>query len=105
MYYVYVIQSQFDNNYYTGYTDNLDRRINEHNSKKVLSTKNRVPFKLVYFEGSLNKYDALHREKYLKTAYGKKYLKNRLRNYLIENESISRGKRVTEEEGSPRVIE
>lgn len=86
MYYVYVIKSEFDNNYYTGYTTNLDQRISDHNSRKVTATKNRVPFKLVYFEFSLNKSDALHREKYLKTTYGKRFLKNRIKNYLNENE-------------------
>jgi len=86
MFYVYVIQSLLDNNFYTGFTDSLERRIDDHNSGKVKSTKNRVPFKLVYFEGSLNKYDALHREKYLKTTYGKRYIKNRIKNYLCENE-------------------
>ncbi len=86
MFYVYVIQSLLDDNFYTGFTDSLERRIDDHNSGKVKSTKNRVPFKLVYFEGSLNKYDALHREKYLKTTYGKRYIKNRIKNYLCENE-------------------
>lgn len=85
MFYVYVIQSLLDNNFYTGFTDSLERRIDEHNSGKVESTKNRAPFKLIYFEGSLNKYDSLHREKYLKTTYGKRYLKNRLKNYLLES--------------------
>lgn len=85
MFYVYVIQSLLDDNFYTGFTDSLERRIDDHNSGKVKSTKNRVPFKLVYFEGSLNKYDALHREKYLKTTYGKRYIKNRIKNYLCEN--------------------
>jgi len=53
-----------------------------HNDGKVLSTKNRIPFKLVYFEGCFNQQDATHREKYLKTSWGKRYLKTRLKNYL-----------------------
>ena len=84
MFYVYVLQSLLDSNFYTGFTDNLERRIDEHNSGKVKSTKNRAPFQLVYFEGSLNKNNALHREKYLKTTYGKRYLKNRIKTYLLE---------------------
>jgi len=82
MYYVYVLRSQKDRMLYTGYTSNLVKRIKEHNGGKVKSTKNRLPFKLIYFEGSLNHNDALHREKYLKTTYGKRYLKNRLKNYF-----------------------
>ena len=81
-FYVYVLQSEKDKNFYTGYTHNINSRVAEHNGGKVESTKNRIPFKIIYWEGCLNKKDALLREKYLKTAWGKRYLKNRLKNYL-----------------------
>ena len=81
-YFVYVLLSQNDGNLYTGYTSDLKERMNEHNSGKVKSTKERRPLELVYFEGCLNRSDATQREKYLKTSYGKKYLKNRLRHFL-----------------------
>jgi putative endonuclease len=81
-YYVYVLQSESDKNFYTGYTNNIRVRIKEHNSGKVLSTKNRLPMNLIYWEGCLNQIDALSREKYLKTAWGKRFIKNRLKNYL-----------------------
>jgi putative endonuclease len=71
-----------DDHFYTGYTSDLDRRLEEHNEGKVFSTKNRRPLVLVYFEGSKNQTDATRREKYLKTAWGKRYLKNRMRDYL-----------------------
>lgn len=77
-YYIYVLLSLKDNKFYTGFTDNLKRRLNDHNSGKVESTKFRRPFDLVYFEGCRNKNDALHREKYLKTTYGKRYIRNRM---------------------------
>ncbi|MFA5806441.1 MAG: GIY-YIG nuclease family protein, partial [Melioribacteraceae bacterium] len=57
--YVYVLKSIKDDKFYTGYTNNLQRRIEEHNSGKVASTKNRVPFVIVYWEGCLNQKDAL----------------------------------------------
>jgi len=82
MYYVYVLLSQKGSKFYTGFTKDLRKRVSEHNSGKVPSTKRRIPLDLVYYEASRNKSDALHRERYLKTAYGKKYLKNRLRNDL-----------------------
>ena len=66
--------------FYVGFTKNLKRRIQEHNHGKVCSTKYRRPFELVYFEGCRNIDDALHREKYLKTTYGKRYLQNRIKN-------------------------
>ena len=81
-YYVYVLLSEKDGKFYTGYTDNLSKRLKLHNSGKVTSTKNRVPLKLIYYEGCLNQQDATRREKYLKSGNGKVYLKNRLRNYF-----------------------
>jgi len=84
-YYVYILKSLVDNNFYTGYTTNLKKRIQEHNDGLSKSTKNRRPFELIYFEGSKNIKDAIRREKYLKTTYGKRYIKNRIKNYLGEN--------------------
>ena len=81
-YYVYVLQSQKDYNHYVGYTKDLQKRLVMHHEGKVRSTKSRLPLKLVYFEGCLDHNDAIQREKYLKTAWGKRYIKNRLKNYL-----------------------
>ena len=78
MWYVYVLRSLQDGNYYTGFTSDLRRRIQDHNDGKVMSTRNRKPFELVYYEASRHQDDALHRERYLKSAYGKRYIKNRL---------------------------
>ena len=82
MYYIYILQSKSDNQFYTGYSDDLKRRFKENNTGKVASTKNRLPFDLVYYEACLNQQDATHREKYLKTSWGKRYIKTRLKNYL-----------------------
>lgn len=82
MFYVYVLQSGKDNGFYTGYTKNLIERIKLHKSGEVESTKNRRPLRLIYSESSINQKDALHREKYLKTSYGKRYIKNRVKYYL-----------------------
>jgi putative endonuclease len=84
-YYVYVLISEKDNNFYTGYSKDINRRVKEHNNGKVLSTKRRRPLKLVYFEGCVSKNDAKDREKNLKTASGKRYLKNRMKYYLTHN--------------------
>jgi putative endonuclease len=82
MYYTYVIQSEKDKRFYTGFTRDLRNRLNEHNSGKVASTKNRGPFTLVYYEACLNEQDATAREKYLKSGMGKRYLRNRLKRFL-----------------------
>jgi len=68
--------------FYTGYSDDLKRRFAEHSCGAVNSTKRRLPAKLVYYEACCDQQDALHREKYLKTAWGKRYLKTRMRGYL-----------------------
>ncbi len=82
MYYTYVIQSEKDGQFYTGFTGDLRNRLNEHNTGKVVSTKNRGPFRLIYYEACLNSQDATAREKYLKSGMGKRYLKNRLKRFL-----------------------
>ena len=83
MFYVYVLQSLKDSQFYTGCTDDLKRRVSEHASGAVASTKNRQPMKLVYYEACCDKQDSYHREKYLKTAWGKRYLKTRMNHYLM----------------------
>ena len=80
--YVYVLQSLKDKNFYVGFTKNLRGRLDLHNTGSVRSTKGRRPFQLVYWEGCLSQADATQREKYLKSSWGKRYIKNRLRNYL-----------------------
>ena len=80
MYFTYVLKSQKDGKLYIGYTENLEKRFMEHNSGKVKSTKYRTPFELVYYESCRKQADALHREKYLKSTYGHRYLKNRIKN-------------------------
>ena len=81
-YYVYVLLSLKDGKKYTGYTKDLSLRFEAHQKGKVVSTKHRRPFELIYFEGCLSQQDALKREKYLKTHYGKMFLGNRLKSYL-----------------------
>ena len=80
--YVYVLRSIKDGQFYTGLTRNLPARLRTHNDGKVPSTQKRIPFELIYWEGCLNESDAAQREKYLKTAWGKRYIKGRLRRYL-----------------------
>ena len=66
MFYVYVIQSLKDRTTYIGYTENLEKRITEHNQGKTKSIKHKVPFKLVYNEPYESKTEAIKREIKLK---------------------------------------
>ncbi len=77
-FYTYVLKSNKDGNIYTGCTNNLKQRLEQHNSGLVHSTKHRRPLELIYFEACLDKNDAYRRERYLKTGMGKRYLRNRL---------------------------
>jgi putative endonuclease len=82
MYYVYILLSEKDGKFYTGYSSDLTKRLESHNNGLVNSTKARRPLKLLYFEGCLNQQDATRREKYLKSGNGKIYVRSRLRNYF-----------------------
>ncbi|MBA7573381.1 hypothetical protein ES708_15177 [subsurface metagenome] len=88
MFSIYVLISKKDNKFYVGYTDNLKRRIKQHNNNDVESIKYRRPLKLIYYEVCLNQKDALRREKYSITTFGKRYIRNRLKNYLERNKLI-----------------
>ena len=84
MYYVYVLKNNKDDKYYIGFASNLKEGINLHNKGSVESTMFRGPFDLVYYKACVNKYDTLHREKYLKTTYGKRYIRNRIKEHLAK---------------------
>lgn len=85
MYYTYILLSEKDGQFYTGSTINLKKRFKLHNDGRVASTKQRIPLTLVYYEACLSESDARAREKYLKSGMGKRYIKNRLKLFLISN--------------------
>jgi putative endonuclease len=82
MFFVYVLISKIDNNFYIGLTQNVEKRLTEHNSGKNISTKHRRPLILIYYEAYLNKVDASGRETFLKSGSGHSYLNKQLKNYL-----------------------
>ena len=82
IYYTYVLKSKKDDDFYVGYTKDLKLRFEAHKCGNVVSTRNRRPLELIYFEGCNTKEDALKREKYLKTYYGRMFLKKRLKSYF-----------------------
>jgi putative endonuclease len=78
MFYTYVLKSLKDNKLYVGYTNDLRKRIKEHNEGKVESTKTRLPIELIYYEACIFKEKAIKREKYFKTGFGRRFLKTRI---------------------------
>lgn len=82
MFYTYVLLSEKDREFYAGFTGNLQLRIKEHQRGSVESTRDRRPLKLVYYEACMDEQDAIKREKYFKSGFGRRYLRNRLECYL-----------------------
>lgn len=74
MYYVYVLQSIGKNYRYTGISNNIQRRLNEHNNGYNKITKPYAPFKLIYTEKYLSRGSARKREKELKSGHGREFL-------------------------------
>ncbi len=82
---VYALMSRKTKEWYIGSTKDLKKRILRHNTGKNRSTKNGVPWKLIYCEMSLNQKDIRAREKYLKSGMGRRYLKNRLKFFFAHD--------------------
>lgn len=82
MYNVYILLLK-NKKLYTGFTENVMRRKEEHDAAKVKSTKNLLPVKLLHYESYLLKTDAMRRERFLKTTEGKRLLKMQIRDILI----------------------
>ena len=83
MYYVYILRSKENGQFYIGYTGDLQKRFKEHNSGKSTYTKTRGPYELIYYESCMNREDAKDRERYLKAGKGKRYIKSRLKRFLF----------------------
>ena len=66
MFYIYLLKSRKDKGLYTGFTNNLERRVKEHNNGFVHATKLRKPLELIYCEGYKSEIDARKREENLK---------------------------------------
>ncbi len=75
MYYVYIIKSEKTGKIYKGSTEDLRKRITEHNAGKVNSTKPARPWKILYYEAFVSKTDARKEEIFLKTGKGRERIK------------------------------
>ena len=82
MYYIYVLQSIEYKTRYVGSTENINKRLKEHNFGRVRYTKGRKPWKLAYKEEFYTRGEARTRELFLKSGQGRKYLDNQLKNCL-----------------------
>ena len=85
MFYVYILKSKRTAKYYIGQTENLENRLNQHNSGYSLSTKGGIPWELVYYEEYELREEAVQRETALKKKKSRKYIE-----YIIEVGRASR---------------
>ncbi len=76
MFYVYVLYSDNFKRTYKGMTQDVDKRLIQHNLKQIKSTKAYTPWRLIIKEGFETRIEAREREKYLKTGVGRAYIKN-----------------------------
>ena len=76
MYYVYAIKSISHNYIYVGITNNLKRRISDHNRGYNRTTKPYHPFILLYSEEFDTRQEAREKEIFLKSGVGKEFLKS-----------------------------
>jgi len=86
MFYVYVLQSEKDKTTYVGFTDDLRKRLNEHNQGKTKSIKHKLPLILIYYESYQTKYLARKRELELKNN---SFKKEELYKRIFENKTVS----------------
>ena len=86
-YYLYLLLLN-NGQIYTGSTGDLKRRLAEHMAGRVKFTRQRLPAKLIHYEAYKNKIDAQRRERYLKTTQGKKFLKQQIKELLIQLNKI-----------------
>jgi len=75
MFYIYILKSLKDGKTYVGYTNDLGRRLSEHNSGKNIATKNRTPLELLFSEKFETSKEARKRELYWKNGGGRRKLK------------------------------
>ena len=80
MFTVYILHSDKIDQFYIGYTNNIDRRISEHNRKKGKFTDRGIPWKVVYTETYQTKENAKSREAYIKSRKSRDYIKKIINN-------------------------
>jgi len=77
-FYVYILINNLKNKTYVGYTNNLINRLKEHNSGESFYTKRFGPWKIIFTEQFETKNEAIKKEKYFKSASGRKWIKKTL---------------------------
>ena len=89
-YYTYVLLSEKNGYFYIGMTSSLQRKVHEHNTGKVKSTKARRPLRLAYYEEYQDKTTAIKREIFVKSGHGRLFLQRKLKRSRNDKENIKK---------------
>jgi len=82
-FYVYILYSPSRDQYYTGFTHDITTRLFKHNAGATPSTRNGIPWKMVYSETKCDKHDAIVREREIKNMKSRIYIEKLLHNNLV----------------------
>jgi putative endonuclease len=74
MFTLYILYSKSIDSYYVGYTNDIDRRLSEHNRKKGKFTDRGIPWILVYTENFENKEQAMEKERQIKRKKSRSFI-------------------------------
>ena len=83
MYWVYILKNKLNGRYYVGHTNNLTRRIEEHNSGRSRYTKRKGIWILVYVEEFVTRAEAMKRELEIKNRKSRKFIEGLIRNKTV----------------------
>ena len=86
MYYVYILWSPKSKIFYTGHTEDLKKRVEEHNRGLCISTKPHCPWELVFYSAFRERCLAKKFEGYLKSGSGKSFMYRRLVNVALKKD-------------------
>ncbi len=78
MYFAYVLKSIQHDYFYKGHCNDLQKRLQQHNSGMTESIRPYIPFQIIYFEEFVTEKEAIQREKYFKTSAGRRFLKTKM---------------------------
>lgn len=84
-YYTYIIESITNQRWYIGHTNDIDRRLSEHNSGQNKSTKGKGPWKLIFLRSFNNNLDANKFELKFKKLRNKKFIEDEYSEFFINN--------------------
>ena len=78
MYFVYILKNKINSQLYKGITNDLERRISEHNQGKHKYTSQFLPWEIAYYEEFTSLKEARTRELFLKSGAGREFLRRKL---------------------------